>query len=66
MKNYYVNYNSQENGDNEVHVEGCDYMPEIKKYVGLHKSCKEAVANAKIFFPNSNGCKYCCSECHTN
>jgi len=28
MDAYYVNKNAQPNGDNEVHKEGCSWMPE--------------------------------------
>lgn len=67
MALYYVNKNAQDNGDHEVHKEGCSYMPEIKnrKYLGTFLSCSGAVNAAKKEYPQSNGCYYCSKECHT-
>lgn len=65
MKNYYVNNNAQSNGDHEVHVEGCRYMPSSKKSLGLFSSCRGAVIEAKKTYKQSNGCKTCCNDCHT-
>ena len=65
MKNYYVNRNAQKNGDHEVHVEGCSFMPDSKKDLGLHSSCRSAVTESKKTYAQSNGCYYCCNECHT-
>ncbi len=42
-KSYYVNNNQQPNGDHEVHVEGCIYMPGNRKYLGEFDNCKDAV-----------------------
>jgi hypothetical protein len=68
MKTYYVNTNPQANGDHEVHVEGCNFMPHIsnRKYLGVFSSCYPAVKKAKETFPSANGCYYCCRECHTS
>lgn len=65
MKDYYVNNRAQSNGDHEVHSEGCGYMPSDRKYLGRHSSCNEAVIEAKKTYSTANGCKYCCSPCHT-
>lgn len=67
-RRYYVNKDSQSNGDHEVHVEGCTYMPspENRKYLGEFSSCHEAVREAKTIYPKSNGCYYCCKPCHTS
>lgn len=66
-KKYYVNKNAQPNGDHEVHVQGCTYMPSLenRKLLGDYKSCKEAVREAKKSYSQSNGCYYCCNDCHT-
>ncbi|KOS04809.1 hypothetical protein AM493_01185 [Flavobacterium akiainvivens] len=64
MKTYYVNNNSQPNGDHEVHESGCSFMPSDKKNLGQHPSCKEAVAEAKKTYSKSDGCWYCCPSCH--
>lgn len=65
MSSYYVNNNSQTNGDHEVHQSGCSYMPGDKKYLGEYSSCKPAVTEAKKYYAQSNGCYWCSIECHT-
>ena len=67
MSKYYVNKNAQENGDHEVHKEGCDYMPEVenRKYLGEFTICHDAVEIAKTIYSQANGCKYCSEDCHT-
>lgn len=63
---YYVNRNAQENGDHEVHRQGCTYMPTNRKYLGNFSNCFEAVREAKREYPTANGCKFCSKECHTS
>jgi hypothetical protein len=65
-KSYYVNNNAQSNGDHEVHEEGCRYMPENKKYLGEFSNCQDAVKEAKLTYPKSDGCKTCSPACHTS
>jgi hypothetical protein len=67
-KTYYVNKNEQRNGDHEVHADGCSWMPnpENKQNLGEFSNCQDAVKEAKKTFPQSNGCKYCCTACHTS
>lgn len=67
MPKYYVNRNAQDNGDHEVHKEGCSFMPEPvnRLYLGEHSICKTAVQEAKKHYSRSNGCYYCSHECHT-
>jgi hypothetical protein len=64
---YYVNINPQKNGDHEVHKNECEYLPNFinRKYLGVFTSCKSAVIAAKRTYPQSNGCKTCSDECHT-
>jgi hypothetical protein len=65
---YYVNTKAQSNGDNEVHKDGCGWMPskENQKYLGEFESCEGAVKEAKKTYPNTaNGCYYCSNACHT-
>ena len=66
MKKYYVNKNAQKNGDHEVHTLDCSYLPkpENRQYLGTFSSCHRAVEEAKKYYSNSDGCAYCCSECH--
>ncbi|KAB2913759.1 MAG: hypothetical protein F9K23_16075 [Bacteroidetes bacterium] len=66
MARYYVNKNAQNNGDHEVHRSGCSYMPDTENrlYLGDFDNCKDAIKEAKKTYPKSNGCYYCCNECH--
>ncbi len=68
MPEYCVNTNAQDNGDHEVHVLSCDDLPlpENRKYLGEFSSCHPAVREAKKYYPQSNGCFYCCNDCHTS
>ena len=68
MALYYVNKQAQSNGDHEVHKSGCSYMPseENKQYLGSFSNCFEALREAKKYYSQSNGCYYCCRECHTS
>ncbi len=65
---YYVNKNVQANGDHEVHVTGCTFMPasENRVYLGIFENCRPAVVEAKKYYSQSNGCYYCCRACHTS
>lgn len=67
MKKYYVNKQAQINGDHEVHVEGCYWMPNQINlyYLGEHVSCVTAVTATKKIFQQVNGCVHCCNSCHT-
>lgn len=69
MPTYYINKNTQFNGDNEVHEENCRYLPHPQNRVllGSFPSCKEAVAYARRYgFTRADGCAYCVPECHTS
>lgn len=68
MKKYYVNKKVQDNGDHEVHKEGCYWLPkfENRKYLGEFNNCKDAVKEAKKEYDQVNGCKHCSNECHTS
>ena len=68
MARYYVNKNSQANGDHEVHQERCSFLPapENRLYLGDFISCEPAVREAKKTYPQSNGCYYCSNDCHTS
>jgi hypothetical protein len=65
MALYYVNNNAQPNGDHEVHVSGCTFMPSNKTPLGDHPNCQSAVAQAKRIHAQSNGCAFCSRPCHT-
>ena len=66
MEKYYVNMNEQANGDHEVHKNGCPHMPLASNclYLGEFSFCNQAVTTAKQIYPTSDGCYYCCYECH--
>jgi len=68
MASYYVNKNAQSNGDHEVHVTGCSFMPapENRLYLGEFTTCQPAVQEAKKHYTQSNGCAFCCQACHTS
>lgn len=67
MKKYYVNKNAQNNGDHEVHHEGCVDIPSLdnRVYLGEYTSCLGAVATAKRKYRSADGCKICSNLCHT-
>ncbi len=67
MAHYCVNKNAQSNGDHEVHVVGCTFYPaeQNRLLLGDHNSCGSAVVKAKKTYKKSNGCFYCCLQCHT-
>ncbi|MGY5848496.1 hypothetical protein ACW6QP_13890 [Salegentibacter sp. HM20] len=69
MPRYYVNTNSQSNGDHEVHEDSyCSNAPtpQNRKDLGYHSDCHSAVREAKRTYSQSNGCFYCCNPCHTS
>lgn len=66
MPIYHVNKNAQPSGEHEVHVNGCSHQPSYSNQtdLGYHSDCKAAVDKAKTLYSNSDGCAYCCPECH--
>lgn len=64
---YYVNRNAQPNGDHEVHDSGCSFLPAPanRQYLGDFARCAPAVAEARRFFRQANGCYWCSRACHT-
>jgi hypothetical protein len=67
MAHYYVNKNQQANGDHEVHKLGCSWMPaeHNRIYLGNFDTCGPAVAKARSYYTQVNGCYYCSPACHT-
>jgi hypothetical protein len=63
---YFVNKNAQSNGDHEVHREDCSYLPDAvnRIYLGDFSSCQFAIAKAKEYYNDVDGCYYCCRPCH--
>ena len=68
MAYFYVNRNSQANGDHEVHTTGCSFMPQTENriFLGDHTSCGLAVKKAREYYSQVNGCYYCSKPCHTS
>ncbi len=67
MARYYVSKNAQSNGDHEVHKSDCSFLPETENriYLGDFVWCSPAVAEARTYFRQVNGCFYCANACHT-
>jgi len=68
MPRYYVNNQSQDNGDHEVHVLGCYWLKLATSTLDLgdHSTCRTAVATAKKVYSTANGCATCSPDCHTS
>lgn len=66
MPIFYVDRKPQRNGDHVVHDMDCRQMPDSynRFFLGTFFSCHTAVAEAKQYFSQINGCPYCCRECH--
>ena len=67
MAQYYVNDSAQDNGDHEVHKEGCYWLTLVvsKTSIGDFVSCYSAVTKARQYYNQVNGCKHCSLACHT-
>lgn len=68
MARYYVNKNTDHQGNHEVHIETCNWLPQAENRIdlGLHSDCHSAVRKAKRdHYATSDGCRHCSSECHT-
>lgn len=63
---YYVNKNSQNNGDHEVHKEGCLWLPleSNRIYLGEYNKCNDAVKAAGNYYDDVDGCAKCVPQCH--
>ncbi len=67
MAFYYLNNNLQPSGEHEVHVEGCSWLAlaHSTTFLGNFLSCQSAIAAARNYRWNVDGCYYCCENCHT-
>ena len=65
---YYVNKDTAGNPhhNHEVHTGECTWVPSEsnRTYLGDYSNCKDAVAKAKTFYSNVDGCATCCPACH--
>ena len=64
--NYYVNQEEDNDGDHEVHKQGCSWMPENRIALGECNNAHEAVRKAKVYYSTADGCYHCCPEAHTH
>lgn len=69
MGTYYLNKDTRHNpnGDNEVHLSTCKFMPsdENKLYLGVFSNGVQVVQHAKILgYDKADGCIHCASEAH--
>ena len=65
---YYVNKNSDQDGNNEVHREDCWLCPssENRELLGKFYHCSFAVISAKLGgYPNADGCARCSPDCRS-
>jgi hypothetical protein len=65
---YYVNKNEDEDGDHEVHKDGCYWLSIAieTEYLGSFTNCRDAVSEAKRRgYISANGCVHCSKLCHT-
>jgi hypothetical protein len=67
MDDYCVNKQAQRNGDHEVHKKGCTYWPSAQNVhpLGRFATCRDAVAAARAYYFQVNGCATCSRACHT-
>ena len=69
MNKYYINPDPTHNPhhNNEVHKEGCYWMPKHPTYLGEFENCIDAVEYAKTNgWPIADGCKTCCPQSNTD
>lgn len=66
MAKYYLNKNAQDNGDHEVHIESCKWLPEPhnRLELGEFSDCAQAVKKGKEQYPTADGCAKCIPSCH--
>lgn len=70
MPNYCVNRNAQPGSkDHEVHdlasAYGCLPSAENRLTLGWHADCSGAVRQARAYYTDVNGCRWCATACHT-
>lgn len=65
---YHVNKTAQDNGDHEVHEQGCYWLSiaQNTEHLGNFSDCSGAVSEAKRRgYSTANGCKHCSELCNT-
>ena len=63
---YFLDENSQANGDHEVHRAGCPYLPSENsiKALGEHYSFQSAISQAQAYYTQVEACSYCRFDYH--
>ena len=66
MGNFYVNKNTDEHNNHEVHRDDCIFLPSPhnRELLGWFTTSKDAVAAAKKKYSKVDGCWFCCPESH--
>lgn len=66
MAYYYVNKNQQIGGEYEVHTSSCSWLPgaDNRIFLGEFFNCSDAIKEARKYYSDIDGCKYCCPACH--
>ena len=64
MDHYFINTKPLSTGVNEVHKDGCLYIPNVtqRNYLGIYLTDKEAIKGAKMIYPNAIACIHCLNE----
>ena len=66
MDLYYVSSEAQKTGTHEVHKLGCDHFPINTIYLGPFSEPQDALAKARRYYPEVEGCPDCCAPRHSN
>lgn len=65
---YYINRNTSDHGEHELHKETCSYLPDADNriLIGSFNSDSEALNVAKVLKSTwlIDGCKWCCPSIH--
>jgi hypothetical protein len=68
MSNYVVSRTALQGGYHEVHnlMMACPRrpLPADRQELGEHPSGRAALEHAKLEFPRSNGCRFCCRNAY--
>jgi hypothetical protein len=66
MPEYVLNSRPQPTGEHEVHTTTCSHVPRLENRIplGSHTDCHGAMAQARRFYTNVDGCYFCCNPCH--
>jgi len=66
MDLYYVSADAHQTGSHVVHKLGCDYFPINTIYLGPFSDLQDALAKARKYYPEVEGCPDCCAPRHSS